>query len=259
MMDKQTLAQKLAALSSDGESFENGLRVVSDGVEPPILTAILNEVDMTVLPRKLTFKMNASEISFVAGGRRLRGLVQASKDIKGVVGVLGKSVSREDPEILDGLHDIIAQFTSTAGQMTVVSDEPDAMGGQSDAGLTAQSLAELWEVDLNAAPPTPMIGFIRSCGDLVTAWVVMSDESDNKTGGDGATLSVLKSAIAEQWSDFSNSVEQLTGESGFVCLNDALKDAGSVAIVTGADEAAVLCYQSTNMADLHGKWLNSKV
>ncbi len=45
--------------------------------------------------------------------------------------------------------------------------------------------------------------------DLVTAWVVLTDNSDNKTGGDGATLAVLKAAIAEQWTDFSGSVDQL--------------------------------------------------
>jgi len=39
-MDKKTLAKKLAALSTEGETFEGGFRVVSDGVEPPILAAI---------------------------------------------------------------------------------------------------------------------------------------------------------------------------------------------------------------------------
>lgn len=257
-MDKQTLAQKLAALSSEGESFENGVRVVSDGSEPPILTAILSEIDMTVLPRKLTFKMNDSEISFVAGGRRLRGLVKASKDIKGVIGVLGKPVSHEEPEILQGLQDIIGQFTSTAGQMTVVSDEPDAMGGQSDTGLTAQNLADMWDVELYAVPPTPMISFARSCGDLVTAWVVMTDESENKTGGDGAKLAILRSAISDQWENFSTSVGQLTHDAGFICLNNALGDAGSVAIVKTSQEAAILCYDSENMAELHKKWAEIK-
>jgi hypothetical protein len=257
VMDKQTLSQKLAALSSEGENFENGLRVVSDGVTPPILTAILSEIDMTVLPRKLTFRMNDSEISLVAGGRRLRGLVKASKDIKGVMGVLGKSVSHDEPEVIAGLFEIIGQFTATAGQMTVVSDDPDAMGGQSDAGLSGQSLADHWDVDLHPQPPTPMIAFARACGDLVTAWVVLTNNSDNKTGGDGATLAVLKAAIAEQWDDFSGSVDQLAGDSGFICLNDALGDAGSVAIVKGPSEAAILCYASQNMAQLHGLWNKS--
>lgn len=258
-MDRQTLAQKLAALSSEGERFENGYRVVSDGHEPPILTAILNEIDMTVLPRKLTFKMNDSEISFVAGGRRLRGLVQASKDIKGVVGVIGKPVAHDAPEILDGLHGIIDQFTATAGRLTVVSEDPDAMGGQSDAGLTAQALADIWNVDLNAEPPTPMLSFVRNCDDLVTAWIVMGDESNDIAGGDGSTLAKLQSAIAEQWSDFSKSVDQLTGATGFICLNDALGDAGSVAIVKGETQAAIMCYQSENMSDLHAKWHSSDV
>lgn len=34
-MDKTILAQKLAALSADGGTFENGRRVISDGSEPP--------------------------------------------------------------------------------------------------------------------------------------------------------------------------------------------------------------------------------
>lgn len=253
-MDKQTLAQKLAALSSAGESFENGLRVVSNGVEPPILTAILTEVDMTVLPRKLSFRMNGSEISLVAGGRRLRGLVRASKDIKGVMGVIGKSVSHDAPDVVDGLHSIIAQFTATAGQMTVVSEDPDVMGGQSDAGLTAQSLADHWKVDLNPEPLTPMMAFARDCGDLVTAWVVLKDRSENRTGGDGAKLAVLRDTIAEKWSTFSDSVDQLAGDVGFICLNDALGEAGSVAIAKNGSEAAILCYASENMAQLHGTW-----
>lgn len=253
-MDKQTLAQKLAALSSEGESFENGLRVVSNGVEPPILTAILNEIDMTVLPRKLTFRMNDSEISLVAGARRLRGLVTASKDIKGVTVVLGKSVSQDAPDVLDGLHEILDQFTSTAAQMTVESSEPDAMGGQSEAGMTAQSLADHWDVELYSIPPTPIISFIRTCEESVTAWVVLSGESANKTGGDGAKLAVLKTAIAEKWTEFSKSVDQLTGEAGFICLNNALGEAGSVAIVKGSEEAAILCYEPKNMAQIHSIW-----
>lgn len=256
-MDKQTLAQKLAALSSEGESFENGVRVVSDGSEPPILTAILNEIDMTVLPRKLTFKMNGSEISLVAGGRRLRGLVAASKDIKGVMGVLGKPVTHDAPDVIDGLHDIIGQFTATAGEMTVVSEDPDAMGGQSDAGLSAQNLADHWTVNLAPETLTPMTAFVRGCGDLVTAWVVMKDDAENKTGGDGATLAALRSAIAAKWANFSQSVDQLTGPAGFICLNDALDDAGSVAIVKTETEAAILCYASDNMANLHGAWAKS--
>lgn len=259
MMDKQTLAQKLAALSSEGESFENGLRVVSDGTEPPILTAILNEIDMTVLPRKLTFKMNGSEISLVAGGRRLRGLVQASKDITGVMGVLGKSISHDAPDVIDGLHGIIDQFTAAAGELTVVSDEPDAMGGQSDAGLTAQNLAAHWGVDLNPVPLTPMISFVRDCGDLVTAWVVLKDGSENTTGGDGAKLATLRAAIDAKWDSFSQSVDQLAGPTGFICLNDALDEAGSVAIVKTSSEAAILCYASENMANLHSAWSKSKL
>jgi hypothetical protein len=257
VMDKQTLSQKLAALAAEDESFENGLRVVSDGVTPPVLTAILTEIDMTVLPRKLTFQIGGSEISLVAGGRRLCGLVKVSKDIKGVMGVLGKVVSRDEPEVIEGLFDIIGQFAASAGQMTVVSDDPVAMGGQSDEGLSAQSLADHWDVDLHPQPPTPMIAFARACGDLVSAWVVLNDDTDNKTGGDGATLAVLKAAIAEKWADFSGSVDQLAGESGFICLNDALSDAGSVAILKGPSEAAILCYASQNMAQLHSLWSRS--
>ena len=45
-MDKQTLSQKLAALAAEDESFENGLRVVSDGIALSVLTAILTEIDI---------------------------------------------------------------------------------------------------------------------------------------------------------------------------------------------------------------------
>lgn len=256
-MDKKTLAKKLAALSTEGETFEGGFRVVSDGVEPPILAAILNEVDLTVLPRKLAFRMDNSEITLVAGGRRLRGLVKASKDIKGVIGVLGKPLTRDDAELLAGLHEIIGQFTATAGKLTVESSEPDAMGGQADAGLTAQILAEIWGVDLNIEPATPVMSFIRGCGAMTTAWVIMTNDSENKTGGDGAKLAALKAAISQQWAQFSNTVDDIASPSGFICLNNALGDMGSVAIIKTADEAAMLCYDDENMSNLHSQWANS--
>lgn len=258
-MDKKTLAEKLAALSSDGEKFENGLRVISDGTEPPILTAILSEADMTVLPRKLTFRMNASEVTLVAGGRRLRGLVKASKDIKGVMGVLGKPLAREETDLLDGLRAILDQFTAAAGQLTVESDNPDAMGGQTDAGITAAALADIWEVPLNVAPITPMQNFLRDCGPIATAWICMSNGADNVTGGDGTKLEALQSALAQQWDSFSKSVDKFTGDHGFVCLNNALGAAGSVAIVKSAQEAALICYDEEKMADLHALWLKSTI
>lgn len=255
-MDKNTLAQKLAALSSEGETFENGRRVISDGTEPAVLTAILAEVDMTVLPRKLTFRMDASEITLVAGGRRLRGLVRASKDIKGVTGVLGKALSREEPEIIDGLRGILDQFIATASQLTVESDEPDAMGGQTEAGVTAKTLADMWDVTINVAPATPMQTFLRACGPLATAWIVLADNQANTTGGDGTQLNALKDALDHQWSKFSGSVDQLTGEAGFICLNNALGDVGSVAIAKLAGEAALICYDANNMSELHEAWMS---
>lgn len=258
-MDKKTLAEKLAALSSDGEKFENGLRVISDGSEPPILTAILGEADMTVLPRKLTFRMNASEVTLVAGGRRLRGLVKASKDIKGVMGVLGKPLAREETDLLDGLRAILDQFTAAAGQLTVESDNPDAMGGQTDAGITASALAEIWNVPLHIAPVTPMQGFLRDCGTVATAWIILANDSDNVTGGDGTKLEALQNALSAQWDTFSQSVEHLTGDQGFICLNNALGASGSVAIVTGAGEAALICYDEDDMTELHSLWLKSSL
>lgn len=256
-MDKKTLAKKLAALSTEGETFQDGFRIVSDGIEPPILTAILNEIDLTVLPRKLTFRMENSEITLVAAGRRLRGLVKASKDIKGVIGVLGKPLSREDTALLEGFHGIIGQFTATAGTLIVESSEPDAMGGQTDTGLRAQALAEIWGVDLNVQPATPVMSFVRSCGAMATAWIFMTDDSDNTTGGDGMKLAALKSAISEKWDAFSQTVDDIAGEAGFVCLNNALGEMGSVAIIKTPDEAVILCYDHENMGKLHEAWSNS--
>ncbi|MEL6571181.1 MAG: hypothetical protein AAFQ64_05965 [Pseudomonadota bacterium] len=258
-MDKTILAQKLAALSSAGDTFANGLRVISDGAEPPVLTAILSEVDMTVLPRKLTFKMGESEITLVAGGRRLRGLVKASKDIKGVIGHLGKALNRDDGALLEGLRGIIDQFSATSGRMTVESDEPDAMGGQTDAGITAADLAEIWMVELNSAPKSPLQQFLRDSADLSDAWVVMADGAETTHHGDGEKLNALKDALANKWATFSESVDQLTGESGIIALNNALGDQGSIAIVKTSNEAAVICYSTGNMADLHNAWSASSL
>jgi len=256
-MDKDILAKKLAILSADSESFENGLRVIADGDVPGPLTAILSEVDMTVLPRGLKFRMNQSEITLVAGGRRLRGLARDSKDIKGVTGVLGKPLSQEDPELLAGLRGILEQFAATTGRLTVESGEPEVMGGQTDAGVSADALAQLWDVSLGQEPQGGMDGFVRDCGGLATAWLILSDDAETTSGGDGAKLEALKNALAEKWETFSQSVAQLTGDRGFVCLNNALGEAGSVAIATEGKEAILICYESGDMAALHSLWAQS--
>lgn len=258
-MDKTILSQKLAALSAEGDTFANGLRVISDGTEPPILTAMLSEVDMTVLPRKLTFRMGDSAVTLVAGGRRLRGLVTASKDIKGVIGVLGKPLTLEDPDLLNGLRGILDQFTTAADELTVESDEPDAMGGQTDAGVTAAALAEHWTVGLNSAPQTSLQQFLRDSGGLADAWIVISEGAESTHHGDGSKLESLQKALNQQWAEFSESVNQLTGESGMVALNNALGEDGSVAIVKAGHEAALLCYAAENMVKIHNSWASSKL
>ena len=212
---------------------------------------------MTVLPRKLVFRKNATEITLVAGSRRLRGLAQASKDIKGVTGVLGKTLTLDDQGVLEGLKTLLEQFSNAPGRMTVESAAPDVMGGQAEAGVTAEAIASTWGVPLSISEATGMLGFVRACGALAQAWIILSGNTETTNGGDGQRLSALSTALREQWGTFSDSVARLTGDQGFICLNNALGDHGSVAIATDADEAALICYNPEDMAELHGLWARS--
>lgn len=254
MSDQQTLSQKLAALATRGETFENGARVVSDGTAPPVIEAILSEIDTTVLTRELTFSADKTEISLVAGGRRLRGLIKASADIKGVLGVLGKIVSADDIELLTAVHEILQQFADTTAKVTVQSRDATALADQTDGGISASQLATLWGIDLNAAPPTQMQSYIRNLGATTTAWMLIDADGDTTTGGDGTHLEALRTAFTNQGAAFLESVDSLTNSVGLVCLNGALGDTLSVATCRTATETAILCYASDNVGELHAKW-----
>ena len=258
MIDKKALSQKLNALANKDTTFVEGARVISDGNTPAPLQAILLAIDETVLDRKLTFRVGAAYVTVVVAGRRLQGLIKASGDLNGALKVMGKVLSHDDDDLLASIAAIIHQLVEKGGPVSVVSEDAEKLGTQSDAGVGISVLSAFWGADVSGQPPTPMSQFLINCGASVNASLVIAQGEVIRAQGDKAIQDRLAHIANDQWSSFNTALGALhkadAAEPALVCLNGGLTDETSLAVAKSDEELSVFVFDSDQLTTVYSKW-----
>ena len=257
MIDKKALSQKLDALAAANTSFQDGARLISDGENPLPLVAILNEIDTTVLERKLTFRIGKSYVTVVAGGRRLQGMTKLSGDIDGALKVMGKIVSHDDDDVMQAVAHVMSQFGSRSGPVTVESASTDKMGTSTDTGVGLTTLSEAWGVELNLVPPTPLCQFIINCGASVNASLVIAQGEIVRAKGDKAIQGKLQDIANDQWANFEKAHAKLQKgdpEPALICLNSGLGDETSLAVAKKDEEVSFFVFDPLQLGAVYSAW-----
>lgn len=258
MIDKKALSQKLNALAEKDSTFVEGARVISNGETPSPMQAILYAVDESVLDRKLTFRVGEAYVTVVVAGRRLQGLIKASGNLDGALKVMGKILSHDDADLLAGVAKIMHQLVEQGGQVTVLSEETQKLGTQSDAGVGISVLSDSWGVEMSSVPPTPMSQFIINCGASVNASLVIAQGQIVRAKGDKAIQDRLEHIANDQWDSFSSALGKLrkadSAEPALVCLNGGLTDETSLAVARSDDEMSVFVFNSDQLTTVYSKW-----
>jgi len=257
VIDKKALSQKLAALAATKTTFQDGARVISDGETTPALQAVLQEIDSTVLERKLTFRIGKSYVTMIAGGRRLQGMTKLSGDFDGALKVMGKIVAHDDAEVMSAVAHVMNQFGERGGQITVESSAADKMGTSTDTGVGAAVLADAWGVDLTNEPPTPLGQFIINCGASVNASLVIAQGEIIRAKGEKAIQDKLQDIANDQWDAFQAARTKLhkgVDEPALICLNSGLGDETSLAVAKKDEEVSLFVFSPDQLGNVYSAW-----
>ncbi|MDP5085964.1 MAG: hypothetical protein NWQ23_11130 [Yoonia sp.] len=252
MSDLNALAQKISALTAQDVVFEAGSRVISQGGSPAPLDSVLAEIDDTVLERNLEFTADTQKINLIVAGRRLRGVLAVSS--MGAEDVIGKTVSREEPDLLLAVADLISSICSSANRLTVRSLAPEPFGTGGERGISAQGLAEIWQVETDQAPQTPMGRFLNTNKSAFSAVLHVVDDEIVATFGDFDTLQTIWETQVAAFQ--ARQKKTLNADDGpqLICFDGALEDGTAAALALADEDVVLIAYPANNIGAVHSSW-----
>ncbi|KJZ19163.1 hypothetical protein [Loktanella sp. S4079] len=257
MSDTSTIANKLAALLADNQVFVGGSRIIAQGGAPAPLAAVLNEVDATVMERTLVFGIDDVNVSMIVSGRRLRGIVDVSGNLPEAANVIGKVLSRDEPEILQAAGDLMLLLCASANRVTVRSQPAQPLGASSEAGISANGLAKLWHIDLDAKPVALIERFLTANSADMSAYLYVSNGAVAKTVGDVAMLDALWSTQVAEFRKRHRAVHPKKEGPRLICLSEPLGEGTTVAVAVDGNDVGVFSYKPSQMPKLISAWGNT--
>ncbi|WP_133175955.1 hypothetical protein [Yoonia sediminilitoris] len=255
MTDLTALATKLAALISEDDVFvAGGKRVISHGDDPPAMVAILREVDNTVLERTLEFGLDDVTVSISAAGRRLRGVVAIDSDMPGKDKIIGHILSQEEPDLLKATGAMLNDFCANAKRITVLSGPPQMLGSSAEKGLSVATLAEVWQVNMDARAAPPMERFLTANKDKMIGHLYMSGNDVIGSSGDTARLQEVWDTQIDMFRKRHKAAQPKLDGPVLVCLDAVLGGQTSVAVGSFGKESCLFSYLPIDLPDLISSW-----
>jgi hypothetical protein len=254
MSDLNALAQRIDALAAHDDVFEDGARVIAQGGTPAPLMAFLSVIDETVLERRLDFVADKSTISVIAAGRRLRGFLGVSTTTDDAADLIGATLSRQEPAILDKAFAVLSDVIAPAKHLAVRSLPAEPFGTTGERGVSASGLADIWQIDMDEAPLPPMSRFLRANEAAFTSVLHVSAGDILATEGDVAGLQSIWDTQVDTFLRAQKSLPSHKDGPKLICLEGALEGDDAAALALAGDDVALMVYDPAKLGALHASW-----
>jgi len=252
MSDLNALTRKLAALTAGDTVYEAGGRVIVDDSDSSSVAAILREVDDTVLERLLSFTAGDTTINIIAAGRRMRGILNVLPPRDDAM--IGQVLSREEPEDVQAVFDLLQGLCGDAEKMTVRSLPPEPFGKGGERGISALGLADLWSVEINEAPKPPMEKFLTMNASAFSSLLHVRKGEVLSTSGDISALQKIWSTQVQAFREAHNKTLRGEAEAQLICLESAFDDGTSAAMALHEKDVALIAYQAEHFGTMQSSW-----
>lgn len=192
-MTTPSRADLLAALAEEKPDFQNDARVL-DTANP--LTAILDEIDATVLPAALTFDADGKTLTLMVSGRRLHRMTDGAP-----ASLRDRPLTVEDTALTEQAARALEAFAADVIALTVAHIAPPEGLDMSDR-VSVDALATALGRDAEDSDLPPEQRFLTRLGDAVTAVIHLDNRVAGEMTGSPADLAGLRIVMTTQVSAF---------------------------------------------------------
>lgn len=260
MNDRQNLEKKLSRLADVDDVYENGRRIISDGENIDILSAVLQEIDETVLHRKLTFFAGPNqEISLSVKGRRLLGvnhitpvtLIPAGSDL------LGRSLSEDDAELIEVLAKVMAGFAYISQKLTVDVTETDGTHDYSSMGVAVKTLAASWSAHKIPEPTSALGRFLHACGIGQLSFILIADDTIIEDAGAADHIVQLKDHASPQINAIETAYHELdlkNTQNRLIIVDQKNDGDMSIGYARTKDQHALIMFDDEKLGTVLSAW-----
>ena len=187
-------------------------------------------------------------------GRRLRGVLSASPTPKDASSVIGHMLSRDEPDVLSATCELLHTLFDLQTEVTVKSLPPEPFGKGGDRGISARSLAEIWQIDLDETPQPPMVRFLAANVGAISAMLHVSDGETVANSGDSDALETIWDTQVLAFQKSQKAYRTADDGPQLICLEGALADDTAAALALAGDDVALIAYQPDHLAAMLASW-----
>jgi hypothetical protein len=259
------IVARLRALQTPARVTPGGARVIAEATAPSPLTALLREVNETILGRALRFESGGgASLTLEASGRRVLRVADA-QGLPGAETCLAAGVLEDEHK--DDLIKLMQAIAVPRHELRVSISAREVVGEGVSVGLPVALLADLLLADLNdptgadeAGPATEpdsdaaagdegqittgrsLARFVDAFGPTLMAWVIRGGDADGSCGGVEEMVSHLQGFLDEEVEALHSQLDLVSGQPGrpaCVVLGTALVE-GQGVLCARSDAAIML-------------------
>lgn len=235
---------RLQSLQTASRLAPGGARVIAGASTDSALTALLREVNETVLGRSLQFETDGgTSLALDVAGRRVLRLT-AVTGLSNAEACLAADALEDEHK--DDLIKLLQAFALPRQELRVVSGPMSRDGAGMSVGLPVALIADLLLIELNAlatdpapepepvpapvqappaikAPPSVAGGYLTAfaaaMGEGMMAWLIVGGSADGATFGPDEMVSHLSGFLDDEGEALDRQLDQLSdAPEGPVCL-----------------------------------------
>ncbi|MBT8426313.1 MAG: hypothetical protein KJO67_15165 [Silicimonas sp.] len=218
MSDFARLEDKLAKLRQRERIAGEGRRLRGASPET-LLAAVVAEIDETILPRRLTFKVEGgASVHLAVANRRLQALASPVPELDGVAsaGLADHPLpDAEEPGVAQ-VRDVLLAAFADAAPVAIQSSRPSGKDYPSDIGVPSNILARVWGIseleDETLTADALVSRFLEGLGNDAIAWLRIEGESVTDQGGDASAIEELGDHAAVFLDGYFGRFEMLHGD-----------------------------------------------
>lgn len=170
-----------------------------------VLSALLLEVEDTVLPARLTLSGSGGHVAVAAAGRRVQALLSVSDSIVEQDGDLVETILDEEGlDTAKALGEMLRRLLEGGGPFAIRSDITTRFGVESEPGLAPNRLSTLWGIVSQDSNTHPLEQFLTLIEPDIKGGLLRDGDDVVLMVGDQSLEEPLADVLDAAWVDFSS-------------------------------------------------------